>query len=183
MGASEQATEGVSAARKVHGILCAAAVLGLALVAGCSSLGDTFNVTPFLREQITGDTWRACLARAYQVQTRAVLHEGRDWGEASRFSAKGWAALHGEAVTPFAPADLDVGPEHRARLEAARGELDAALSKKDLAPCECAKAQAAYDGWVAASTRPGANETTAQDTYASAVTACRHATPMRVEAH
>ena len=182
MGASEQATEGVSAARRVHGILCAAAVLGLALVAGCTSLGDTFDVTPFLREQITGDTWRACLAREYQLQTRVVLRQGRNWAEASRFSAKGWAALHGEAVAPWSPVAFDAEGERLARLQTARGELDARLGKRDLAPCACAKAQGAYDGWVAAAVWPAVNEAAAQAGFASTVTGCRQAAAMRVEA-
>ena len=183
MGASEQATEGVSAARKVHGILCAAAVFVLALVAGCTSLGDTFNVTPFLREQITGDTWRACLAREYQVQTRAVLREGRDWGEASRFSDKGWAALHGETVVAWHAADLDLEGERKVQLEAARGDLDAALARREAAPCSCAKAQASYDGWLAATARVGGNQQMTQANFANALMVCRNAQPPRVEAH
>lgn len=183
MGASETAIEGVSAARKVHGILCAAAVFGAALlVAACTSTGDTFAITPFLREQITGDTWRACLAREYQVQTRLVLREGRDWADASRLSDKGWAALRGASVTPWAVAEFELEGERLGRLTAARSELDSVLSKRDASACGCGKVQAAFDGWLAASARIGGNVEATQTNFASALEMCRNAQPRRVEA-
>src|SRR5258706_1734158 len=85
--------------------------LSLALVAGCTTFGDTFHVTAFLHEQITGDTWRACLAREYQTQTRTTVRNGRDWAAASRFSAKGWATLTNGDVAPWPVSafDLSVG--------------------------------------------------------------------------
>jgi hypothetical protein len=189
MGASENAIEGVSAARKVHGILCAAAVLSPMLrpisllafavltVAACTSLDETFGVTPFLREQITGDTWRACLAREYQIQTRLAVRQGRDWAEASRFSAKGWSALASEPVSPWQTSMFELTAGRKARLEQAERELGAALIRKDSSPCHCGKAQAAFDGWLAASARIGADEGAAEKNFAGAVTACREGTP------
>ena len=78
----------------------------LALVvslAACADLADTFETTPFLREQITGDTWRACLAREYQAQARAEVRAGRHWDAATALSAKGRAALDG----PNTPGSCD----------------------------------------------------------------------------
>jgi hypothetical protein len=65
-------------------------------LAACSTLGDSFEVGPFLKEQITGDSWRACLAREYQAEARARVRADRDWTEATIWAAKGRAALAGE---------------------------------------------------------------------------------------
>lgn len=189
MGASENAIEGVSAARKVHGILCAAAVfrpmlhrpwlflLALLPIAGCTTLGDTFDVTPFLREQITGDTSRACLAREYQMQTRYVLRADRNWGEASRFSAKGWAALRGEDVRHWAAVEFRM---ERTRVGGEQVTLDSVLSSnpnRDRDACSCAKAEAAYDGWLAAAARGVGDLAMLEKNFGEAVAACRSRKP------
>ncbi|MBI1212828.1 MAG: hypothetical protein GC190_15305 [Alphaproteobacteria bacterium] len=149
-------------------------VLALAaFVAACAELGDTFEVTPFLREQITGDTWRACLAREYQVQTRFVLREGRDWAEASRFSSKGWAALRNEAVPAWQVGEFDLTMGRKAALAPARADLEAVLAKRDVAPCDCAKAQGAFDGWLAASARLAEDESMLAKRFSDAVGSCR----------
>ena len=70
------------------------------VLAACTGIGDTFEVGPFLKEQITGDTWRACLAREYQVRARGHVRANRDWGEATRLAAKGRAALQGSEIAP-----------------------------------------------------------------------------------
>ena len=150
-------------------ILLFVAVLG----GSCTSFEDTFHVSSFLREQITGDTWRACLAREYQVQTRLILRQGRDWAAASRFSSKGWAALRDGDVAPWHGDDLDVATDRRREFDAARRELSTALANGRTAPCPCAKAQAAYDGWIAASVRPGSNEAAARADFTAAIAACR----------
>ena len=85
----------------------------------CASLSGSFGVTPFLNEQITGDTWRACLAREYQVQARRAVRNGRNWAEAIRLADKGRAAL--------------AGPEPAPRENG----------------CECAKAEARGEGLAA----------------------------------
>jgi hypothetical protein len=85
--------------------------LGL-LLAACANLPGSFEVSPFLHEQITGDTWRSCLAREYQAQARAEIRAGRKWATAIRLADKGRAAL--------------AGPEPPARAN----------------PCDCAKAEA-----------------------------------------
>ena len=120
----------------------------LSLPTACADLGDTFEVSPFLREQITGDSWRACLAREYQIQARAQLRPGRNWSEATTLAAKGRAALDGAEVAPTGTP--------KAEFAAARARLDAALAgAKSRNPCECATAQARFDGWVETAARDG----------------------------
>ena len=108
----------------------------IATCMGCASVGDTFHVTAFLHEQITGDTWRACLAREYQTQTRLILRQGRDWEAASRLSKKGWAALNDGDVAPSSPADFDLEAGRRKMLDPAIGELRAGLVNKSAATCQ-----------------------------------------------
>lgn len=135
----------------------------LSLPAACADLGDSFDVTPFLREQITGDTWRACLAREYQFQARAQLRPGRNWSEATRLAAKGRAALNGAEVTPADPTT----PE----LAAARARLDAALTARSRNPCDCATAQGKFDGWLETAGRDG-NVAAYPQAFDTAVRAC-----------
>src|SRR5262249_61549304 len=73
---------------------CCFVGLAAALVS-CVDVSDSFETTPFLREQITGDTWRACLAREYQLEARAEVLAGRHWDNATPLAAKGRAALNG----------------------------------------------------------------------------------------
>lgn len=120
---------------------CCFLVLGLALAA-CANLEGSFDVTPFLHEQITGDTWRACLAREYQLQARLEVRAGRHWNEAIRLADKGRAAL--------------AGPEPAARHQN---------------PCECAKAQARHDAWVMQDER-GADTTAIRKSLDEASIAC-----------
>jgi hypothetical protein len=87
---------------------------GLSLAA-CTILPGSFEVTPFLHEQITGDTWRACLAREYQAHARAEVRAGRRWATAIRLADKGRAALAGPERAPWS------------------------------SPCDCAKAEARRD--------------------------------------
>lgn len=96
--------------------------LGLAFaLAACTILPGSFEVTPFLNEQITGDTWRACLAREYQAQARHAVRNGRNWALAIRLADKGRAALEGPEPAP-----------HENRCECAkaeaRGEANAACA-------------------------------------------------------
>ena len=97
----------------------------LAVFGGISACA-TFDVGPFLKEQITGDTWRACLAREYQRQAKIHVRTDRNWGEATRLADKGQAALEGLDVPPPAGAP-------------------AALSRRT---CPCATAQARLDAAV-----------------------------------
>ena len=94
----------------------------LAVFGGISACA-TFEVGPFLKEQITGDTWRACLAREYQLQAKINVRADRNWGEATRLAEKGQAALDGVQVLP-------------------PPEAPAVLSRRT---CTCATAQARLD--------------------------------------
>jgi len=139
-------------------------------IAACATLGDTFDVTPFLREQITGDTRRACLAREYQMQTRYVVRDDRNWAEASRFSAKGWAALRGEDVQHWQAAQFGLA---QGRVGSEQLPLDAALSDPNRDECSCAKAEAAYDGWLAAAARGAGSQAQVEKNFSEALIACR----------
>jgi hypothetical protein len=134
--------------------------LGLSLA--LSACVGSFDVGPFLREQITGDTWRACLAREYQVQARLEVRAGRKWNSAIRLAAKGEAALDGRSPEPEAtPADL--GQD--------RMQLLTALVNRDENPCDCAKAQARFDGWVVKHER-GADTAAVRAGFDEALGAC-----------
>jgi len=140
-GGTGKRIEGVK--RGVHGPRgharrCCLWALATAL-AGCAGLSGTFDVEPFLREQITGDTWRACLAREYQRQARVQLRSGRDWGAATRMAVKGRAGLDGEEVLPE-PAAPEMVPAIPA--------LEAALARRRENPCDCAVVQGKYDSWA-----------------------------------
>jgi len=130
---------------------------------GCASFPDSFEVTPFLREQITGDTWRACLAREYQTQARSEVRFGRHWAQATRLAAKGRAALDNRDVAPDPSPTPDLAP--------ANERLVAALARRAQNPCPCAQAQARYDGWAAKASRGAPTVETAAG-FDEAVAAC-----------
>mgnify|MGYP006915170333 CR=1 FL=1 len=92
-------------------------------IAACGTL----DVGPFLKEQITGDTWRACLAREYQLQAKIHIRTDRNWGEATSLANKGRAALAGAEV-PL--------------VEGASPRLASAVTRRT---CDCATAQARFD--------------------------------------
>ncbi len=136
--------------------------VALSLAACSSTVGDTFDVGPFMREQITGDSWRACLAREYQTQARAQLRAGRHWPEATTLASKGRDALAG----------IDVQPEPaNSRMPDVRARLDTALANRTQNPCGCATVQARYDGWSAAIDRKMDTAPFAK-AFDDAVTAC-----------
>ena len=118
---------------------CCFVVLALAL-AGCASLPDTFDVGPFLREQITGDSFRACLARTYQAEARAQVRAGRKWALATTFAAKGQDAFIGRWSAPVLPASPS--PQLAESYAAAQAPLRTADT------CACANAQARLDAWA-----------------------------------
>lgn len=121
----------------------------------------TFEVTPFLKEQITGDTWRACLAREYQAQARFQVRYGRNWDEAVRLAEKGRAALAGTETVPW--------PTPQALLQRQRA-LDEAIRQKGRS-CACAKSQAALDGWAVALGQ-GRDQNTFQTQFDTAFAEC-----------
>jgi hypothetical protein len=88
----EGVKRGVQALGELVRRCCFVAVFG-----GISACA-TFEVGPFLKEQITGDTWRACLAREYQRQAKIHVRTDRNWGEATRLAERGQAALDGRDI-------------------------------------------------------------------------------------
>jgi hypothetical protein len=139
---------------------CCFLTLPLALAA-CTSLSGSFDVTPFLREQITGDTWRACLAREYQVQARSEVRAGRKWAGAIRLATKGQSALDGAQPEPESAPDF---AQDRARLLGA-------LANRDQNTCDCAKAQARFDGLIVKADR-GADIGPVNKSFNEALAAC-----------
>lgn len=129
-------------------------------LSGCS----TFDVTPFLKEQITGDTWRACLAREYQLQARFQARYGRNWTEATYLASKGRQALD----------EGDVAPERWPANLNSRSEVFREALSQQGRTCECATVQAKLDGWTIALEQDPKRE---QSQFASgldaALTACK----------
>jgi hypothetical protein len=98
---------------------------------------QTFEVGPFLKEHITGDTWRACLAREYQYQAKLAVRANRDWDKATALAAKGKAALDGVEVAPMFGRRTCPCAAAQARVDAAASTFDEAR-----AACETSKAPA-----------------------------------------
>jgi hypothetical protein len=107
---------------------CFCAVFG-----GVSACG-TLDVGPFLKEQITGDTWRACLAREYQRQAKTAVRTGRNWGKATALASKGQAALDGEEIAPTFGKRTCACATAQARLDAAATTFDEARAACETAP-------------------------------------------------
>lgn len=119
------------------------------LPAGCASEGARF-VDPFLDHEISGDDFRAHLARAYQhrVGVRKTAYPERI--HAARFARKGYSVLHGKNVLPWDPAEWKVRPVDLPELAVARARLLSALDgggRESFAQA-CARAQVHYDGWL-----------------------------------
>ncbi|MCE9521565.1 MAG: hypothetical protein K8S25_03940 [Alphaproteobacteria bacterium] len=95
-----------------------------------------------MRKSITGDTWRACLAREYQALARFEVRNGRDWSEAIRLADKGRAALGGpEPATRENRCDCAKAEARRDAFEnqTERGDDTSALRKSlDEATLACA---------------------------------------------
>lgn len=133
----------------------------LTLLSACETFPQTFDVQPFLREQITGDTARACLAREYQAQAIYQVRHGRHWAQASLLAAKGRRALTGAEIVPEnVPEDL-----------AAEGDrLSRALQFTNRNACSCATAQARLDGWILA--KGNDPQADFEGPFADAIAAC-----------
>lgn len=91
---------------------------------GALAACQTFETGPFLKEQITGDTWRACLAREYQLQAKIAVRTGRNWDKATRLSAVGKAALDGEDIAPTLGGKTCACATAQARVDAAAITFD-----------------------------------------------------------
>ncbi len=95
-------------------------------VFGALAACQTFEVGPFLKEQITGDTWRACLAREYQLQAKIAVRANRNWEKAATLASKGQAALDGVEVAPIFGKTTCPCATAQARFDAGAETFDAA---------------------------------------------------------
>jgi hypothetical protein len=159
----EGVKRGVQSLRDFVRRSCFCAAAASSLIA-CTFVGDTLEVGPFLREQITGDSWNACLAREYQSQARLQVRTGRQWQTATMLAAKGRQALAGLPVAPEpAPPALDASAK----------QLTQSLTYKTQSPCECAKVQGLFDGWVTAVLQDtDTDQAPLRTAFAQAVDAC-----------
>ncbi|MFP3943421.1 MAG: OmpA family protein [Alphaproteobacteria bacterium] len=121
----------------------------IAALAGCG-LGGTFLVDPFLDEEISGGDFAAHLAREYQRRTGVEKTVDYEWIHAGRLARKGYAAMRGESVLPWDPADWNVRAGDMPELRSARARLMSALDNggRRQFPEACARAQVYYDGWL-----------------------------------
>lgn len=115
-----------------------------------SSFLATFDAQEFLDTPLEGGSYTAELARAYQQRAAYEASYGVDgdenWYDATAFVAKGQAAAAGEEVTPWDPADLELGA---AELVLARhATIDMAAKYKDENPRACAQMVAFYDHFI-----------------------------------
>ncbi len=144
IGGTGRLIEGVKrGVRSLQGFVrrCCFVSLAVPTLAACVFIDDTLDVNPFLHEQITGDTWGACLAREYQYQARLQVRSGRNWNAATSLASKGRRALSGSVVDPESSPSA---------LSAESTSLSIAISNRARNPCDCAKVQGRFDGWVIA---------------------------------
>jgi hypothetical protein len=138
---------------------CCFGALAALLPGACA----TFDVTPFQREQITGDTWRACLAREYQVQSRSQVRNGRNWTEATRLASKGRDSLS-SGQPQFDPIPSALSPQAQA--------LEKAVSARGRT-CPCATAAARLDAWaIALAQEPKRDQAVFAAAFNSALSTC-----------
>ena len=165
IGGTGKLIEGVKRGARGLGGLVRRCCLGVApalYLAACATL----DVSPFLREQITGDTWRACLAREYQSQARQQVRSGRNWSQASHLAAKGRLSLEGGEPRP------DPLPEALAQRSRA---LAATISSRGRT-CDCATATARLDGWtVALAQDPARDQAVFAASFDAALSKCSNA--------
>jgi len=129
----------------------------LVSVVGCgklpgSSLGGTFQVEPFLGTTIPteglgfpGQTYSAALAREYQTLARIAATEDVNWIDASAYMQKGYAALRGEQIQPWAPSVLGLSGEADVVYQRVVATINMHAGRN---PVACARALALYDNYV-----------------------------------
>ncbi len=166
-GGTGRLIEGVKrGVRGLQGLVRRCCFLGVvaSVLGACTYVDETLQVGPFLREQITGDTWNACLAREYQSQARFQVRTGRQWQSATILASKGRRALLGEAVDPEPAAPA---------LSAQRLQMLNSATNRTRNPCDCAKVQGRYDGWIIALNQdPDLDQSPFHGSFAEAVAAC-----------
>ncbi|MCP1334847.1 OmpA family protein [Futiania mangrovi] len=131
--------------RAISRAMMMGAFLGLA---GCAGLGGTFHAEDFIGQNIQGSDFNAHLAREYQSVARLEAKEHVNWYQSGLYTNKGLAAMGGETVLPWEPADFGVGGD----ADAWRNDLLAALdANRSARPEACARAQVMYDAYLHAS--------------------------------
>ena len=133
------------------------AATALVSVVGCgklpgASLGGTFQVEPFLGVGIPTEglsfpaqTYSAALAREYQTLARISATEDVNWIDASAYMQKGYAALRGEQIQPWAPSVLGLSGEADAVYQRVVATINNNAGRN---PVACARALALYDNYV-----------------------------------
>ena len=133
------------------------AVTALVSVAGCgklpgASLGGTFLTGPFLGLNIPSEglgfpaqTYSAALGREYQTLARIAATEDVNWIDASAYMRKGYAALRGEQVQPWAPSALGLSGEIESVFQRVVSTVNANAGRN---PVACARAVALYDNYA-----------------------------------
>ncbi len=143
---------------------CCFSLVVASVLAACAYFDETLQVSPFLREQITGDTWDSCLAREYQTQARFQVRTGRQWQAAITLASKGRRALLAETVDPEPAVPA---------LSRQRVQMLNAVSNRTRNQCDCAKVQGRYDGWIIALNQdPGLDQSPFLGPFTDAVAAC-----------
>ncbi len=129
----------------------------LVSVVGCgklpgASLGGTFLVEPFLGASIPTEglnfpaqTYSAALAREYQSLARTAATEDVNWIDASAYMQKGYAALRGEQIQPWAPSVLGLSGEAESVYKRVVNTINTHAGRN---PVACARALALYDNYV-----------------------------------
>lgn len=133
------------------------AASALVSVAACgklpgASLGGTFGVENFLGLDIPTEsldfpaqTYSAALGREYQNLARIAATEDVNWIDASAYMTKGLAALRGEQVQPWAPAELGLSGEVESVYTDVIRAINGGANRN---PVACARALALYDNYA-----------------------------------
>jgi len=133
------------------------AATALVSVVGCgklpgASLGGTFGVEPFINAAIPtggftvpGQVYSAALGREYQALARIAATEDVNWIDASAYMRKGYAALRGEQIQPWAPSVLGLSGEANSVYQRVITTINANAGRN---PVACARALALYDNYV-----------------------------------
>lgn len=133
------------------------AATALVSVVGCgklpgASLGGTFGVEPFINAVIPtggftvpGQVYSAALGREYQALARIAATEDVNWIDASAYMRKGYAALRGEQIQPWAPSMLGLSGEANSVYQRVVTTINANAGRN---PVACARALALYDNYV-----------------------------------
>ncbi len=132
-------------------LLAQTAMLALISIAPSQATILDRDVTRVKSLAVSGDRFTDHLAREYRDFSIFESAEMYDWPDADHFAEKAFAAAASTTPAPERVGDWNIdGADHRAELDAARGELMAAFDQgaRSRAPSQAAIAQARFDCWV-----------------------------------